>query len=240
MAINVYYKISGSSITIANTASAAGASNTWSGSSALCSGYSVTIAGSTFQLPSSCYRLFYGATSINGLGKVDASTCTDMESMFENCTDSFLNLSGWDTSNVTSIENIFKFSVSGKQPPSIIYVDGWDTSRITDFRNTFAGQYMIETLDLQSWKISNFVSDNGFNNMFNGCSRLKTIKVEEPTNWKDSVSSTVTGTDMFKDCIRLPNFTSSDVDIDRANTIKNFGYFAGQWEWKPYTVYLKI
>ena len=231
--MSIYYNKVGTDITIANTPEAAGAHNIWSGTSALCSGYYVTIAGSTLVLPESATRLFYGAKSVSGLDKVDASGCTNMNYMFERCGETTYDIDSWDVSNVTSMKSIFS-GCSARY----IYVSTWDISNVTDLSSAFNGITNMYLLDLLSWKPGAALQSGGLNYMFNGCTELRYIKVEDGDDWKLSTSG-VTGTDMFTGCTHLPNFTDGEVDINRANTIKNFGYFTGTRVLRPCKVYMR-
>jgi surface protein len=47
------------------------------------------------------------------------------------------NISNWDTSKVTSMENMFARTVQAVKFNNVI--NGWDTSKVTTMKNMFAG-----------------------------------------------------------------------------------------------------
>ena len=84
---------------------------------------------------------------------------------------------GSNTSNVTSINNMFSYC-SGL---TSLDLSGLDTSKVTDMGFTFWFCKELETLDISGWDMSNVTNMGG---MFKFCRKLKTIRMvgcEQPT-----------------------------------------------------------
>ena len=79
-----------------------------------------------------------------------------------------LNASCWDTSNVTSMMNMF----SGCTVLQQLDVSGWDTSNVTSMEHMFSGCTVLQQLDVSGWDTSN-VKNMGY--MLRLCSSLLTI-----------------------------------------------------------------
>ena len=83
--------------------------------------------------------------SINGINLLNTSRTTDMSYMFHNCwtkatNDLILDLSSWDTSNVTSITHMF--SGIGYNAKNVdLNLSNWDTTNVVNMNYMFAGEY---------------------------------------------------------------------------------------------------
>ena len=98
------------------------------------------------------------------LSSWDTSNVTDMNHIFYNCESlKELNISTWDTSNVTDMKSMFTWCSSLKE----LDVSGWDTSKVTDMSLMFYWCSSLKVLDIFNWDTSN-VTDMSF--MFKGCS----------------------------------------------------------------------
>ena len=81
-----------------------------------------------------------------------------------------LDLSTFNTSNVTDMSSMFRYSdYSG-----MLDLSGFDTKNVTNMKDMFVGNKNATTLDLSSFDMSN-VADTI--NMFNGCENLKEVYV---------------------------------------------------------------
>lgn len=101
------------------------------------------------------------ASTTLDLSAMNTSKVTDMSYMFSECKAPYLNLSGFDVGNVTTMERMF-YSCTSE-----INVDGWDTSKLTNANNMFygfanGGKY----LDLSVLDFSNITKAD---NMFESC-----------------------------------------------------------------------
>lgn len=241
---SIYYKISSPTIYIANSASAAGAYNAWSGGP-LCSGYNVIIKGTSFKLPSMPTELFYGAKSIMfdnvnmTWNDVDTSDCVTFQSLFEKASSigGWLDISKWNTSKVTDMRNMFH----GCTGIYDVNASGWDTSKVTSFYQTFQGCTGLTYLDITNWTALSVNNSLGFRNTFGGCSKLRQIKAEEGTDWAaQAADPDVDDAWMFEGDTLLQNYTAGDVGKNRANTVKNYGYFTGVFVRKKCQPYEKV
>ena len=81
-----------------------------------------------------------------------------------------LDLTGLDTSNMTSMSNMFSQSASLKS----INLSNFNTLKVTNMGDMFKGCKNLEDLDLSSFNTSNL---SGMQNMFNGCESLKSLNL---------------------------------------------------------------
>lgn len=152
---------------------------------------------------------------------------TDMDSMFFNSGVISLDLSGFNTSNVTSMNNMFAWCINLRQ----LDVSNFDTRNVFDMTCMFDTCRDLKTINLSSFdtsnvelaeamfadcksltdlNISNFNTDKMwlFNSMFSGCDRLKTLNI---ANFNNSLSWNKGGwSDVFTDCSNLREVIVSD------------------------------
>ena len=82
-----------------------------------------------------------------------------------------IDLSGWDTSNVTDMSGMFKDCSSLTN----LDVSGFDTSKVTGMSSMFQNCHSLTSLDVSSFDTSKVNSYYSFASMFYGCSSLKTL-----------------------------------------------------------------
>ena len=82
-----------------------------------------------------------------------------------------IDLSGWDTSNVTNMGEMFKDCSSLTN----LDVSGFKTSNATSMNSMFQNCNSLTSLDVSSFNTSKVNSYYSFANMFYGCSSLKTL-----------------------------------------------------------------
>ena len=87
-----------------------------------------------------------------------------------------VDISGWDTSNVITMENMFSFCDKLK---NIIGIENFDVSKLESANSMFYCCKNLVELDLTNW---NPISLEYASYMFYGCSNLKIIKNIE--NWQ--------------------------------------------------------
>ena len=120
-----------------------------------------------------CRYLFYGCSSLASvdLSGLDTSEVTSLSSMFTDCSSlTSLDLSSLDTSNVTSLSFMFE----GCASLTSLDLTSFDISSATSLSYMFSGCSSLETLDLSSLNTSN-ATDMRF--LFSGCSSLSTVYV---------------------------------------------------------------
>lgn len=156
----------------------------------------------------------------------DTSGVTNMKGMFKLCTASGLNLSTFNTSNVTDMSYMFHqarnlkeldlsmFNTSKVKDMSFMFgcesdwyylnmeslaslnLSSFDTRNVTNMNSMFRGCKVLPALDLSSFNTSG-VRDMEF--MFCDCPKLKSIKASSGF----TTTSLANGANMFRDCTSL-------------------------------------
>ena len=120
----------------------------------------------------SCYCMFqdYKGTSLD-LSNFDTSNVTDMSFMFDACNNlSYLNLSNFDTGNVRDMSFMFHSCINLEH----LNLSNFNTNKVTDRSFMFHACMNLKTLDISSFYIDN---TKILDNMFWNCINLKTLKV---------------------------------------------------------------
>ena len=150
------------------------------------------------QLQSIIQERYHNNKSFIDLTDIDISELDDLSGVFARLNKvEVIDISGWDTSNVTFMEEMFRKCVKLK---NIIGIENLDVSALKNANSMF---YMCENLvelDLTNW---NPILLNSAWNMFSCCSNLKNIKNIE--NWQLPNIKDVSY--MFYECTKL------DVDL---------------------------
>ena len=108
--------------------------------------------------------------AFSGLENLDTSQVRSMAGLFSGCRRlSGLDLSGWDTGNVTSMEGMFRNSDLTR-----LDARSWDLSRVTSLRGMFAGCSNLAQVDLSGCE-TGAVTD--LSDMFYRCGSLKTANL---------------------------------------------------------------
>lgn len=137
---------------------------------------------------------FYNLRTDNG---------TNFSSLFYCYSGSELDLSGLDTSRVTTMNNMFTYSYG----LSSLNLSNWDTRSVGDMNSMFSNCSALSSLDLSHFNTSN-VSDMSY--MFNYCTGLASLNLN---NWD---TRNVTNMNcMFTNCVfyslDLSSFDTSNV-----------------------------
>ena len=123
----------------------------------------------------------------------------DASAMFSECSNlTTLDLSGFDTSNVTDMCGMF-FNCSGL---TTLDLSGFDTSNVMDMRVMFHGCSGLTTLDVTGWNTSNVTS---MDSMFRDCSNLTTLDLSG-----FDTSEVMIMDCMFSDCSSLTTIYIGD------------------------------
>ena len=124
---------------------------------------------------------FRGVKEINFDNNYDTSNAVDMSRMFLNCTNlQTLDLSSFDTSNVTSMYGMFcMWDTNINYFPTnnllnITFGPNFNTSNVTDMQSMFAGLSELKELDVSNFNTSNVTT---MYHMFYGCQSLETLDV---------------------------------------------------------------
>ena len=155
----------------------------------------------------------YIGTSYTKLYKLDlsdwdTSNVTNMANIFGRCSSlSYLNISGWDTSNVTSMSNMF---VLCKNLHSLD-VSHFNTSKVT------AMDYMFNDLNIDSLDVSHFNTSKvtNMNYMFYGCRELTYLDVSH-----FNTNNVLTMSNMFNYCRLLKSLNVSNFDTSNVTNME--------------------
>ena len=154
--------------------------------------------------------MFDGCFSLTSLdlSGFDTSQVTDMTNMFFGCFSlTSLDLSGFDTSQVTNMASMF----SGCSSLTSLDLSGFDTSQVTDMYGMFSGCSDLTSLDLSGFDTSQ-VTD--MNSMFGGCSSLTSLDL----SGFDTLQVTDM-TNMFFGCSSLTSLDLSGFDTSKVTNI---------------------
>ena len=148
-------------------------------------------------------RLFQNLTALEeiDLSNFDTSNVTSMSAMFSNCGSlESLDLSSFDTSNVTSLAGMFNYCTKLKQ----LDLSNFDTSNVTSIRTMFQRCESLEEVDLSNFNTSK-VTDMAY--LFNNDINLKNINI---SNFDTSNVSSMRS--MFYNCSKLTELDVSKFD----------------------------
>ena len=106
----------------------------------------------------------YNAKGFHGdISEWDVSNVTTMEQMFFGCDKFNCDISNWDVSNVKNMKSMFVTCTSFNQP-----IQKWDVSNVENMYDMFAGCKQFNQ-DISNWDVSN-VKDMSW--MFTRCSKF--------------------------------------------------------------------
>ena len=166
------------------------------------------------------------------------SSVTSLFLAFNNSTLKQINVSNWDTSNVTNMSNTFshcelltsvdvsKWNTSKVTNMEGMFVDcnllasvdvsKWNTSKVTDMASMFSGCGTLRSIDVSKWNTSNVTDISG---MFFGCGSLHSVDI---TGWDTSKVTNMTR--LFFNCSSLTTITGV---LDFKNCTEYYGIFFG-------------
>ena len=115
-----------------------------------------------------------------------------------------VDLSGWDTSYITDMSNMF----SGCWQLTSLDVSNFDTSNVTSMDNMFYGCSSLTSLDVSNFNTSNVTS---MDNMFNDCSSLTSLDVSNFNTSNVTYMSYMFNGCVYLTSLDLSNFNTSNV-----------------------------
>ena len=181
--------------------------------------YNVVIGGyGKVQFPPNSSYLFSNYTNIETIdfgNYIDTSQVSDMSWMFGGSTTGCkslkeLNLSNFNTSNVTDMSHMFHHCDSLQS----LDLSNFDTSKVSDMSWMFMFCGSLENLNINENKfITSKVTD--MNRMFCGCTKLIDLNISHFD------TSEVTNMDlMFNDCSSLTSLDLSNFDTSKVRSMK--------------------
>ena len=136
-------------------------------------------------------------TVIRGIEDLDVSHVTSFQGLFSGFSGlTSLDLSRWNTSNATSMENMFKNCSSLIEPP---------IKNIPSSVKNTVNMYVGCTSLTKDVVIPRSVTD--CSNMFNGCTSMTHIH----SNWNNSYNSELTSTDCYSGCTAITHIDNESV-----------------------------
>lgn len=144
------------------------------------------------------------------LSGFDTSNVTRMGSMFSGCSAlTSLDLSGFDTSNVTEMNAMLN------RCSALVNLDisNFDTSKVTDMGLMFYGCSALASLDLSGFNTSYVTNMNG---MFQNCSALTRLDISS-----FDTSSTRNMSSLFYNCSALNNLDVSGFDTSNVTNMSS-------------------
>ena len=132
---------------------------------------------------------------------------TNMSSMFSSCKFTSLDLSGFNTRNITNMSQLFKYC----GVLASLDLSGFNTSNVTDMADMFSACYALTTLDLSNFNTSKVTT---MKSMFEYCSGLTSI------NLSSFDTSNVTDmSNMFDGCSDLASLDLSNFNTSKVTTM---------------------
>jgi len=165
--------------------------------------------------PTTTYRWFNdmtGLTTISGLHYLNTSEVTNMQNMFSGSGLTSLDLSGFNTANVTDMSYMF-YNCSNLRS---LDVSSFNTSNVTDMRTMFYRCSNLTSLDVSSFNTS---SATTLTYMFCGCSSLTSLDVS-----CFNTSSAKNLSYMFRDCSGLTSLDLGSFNTSRATNMSYMFY----------------
>ena len=161
-------------------------------------------------VPTTTERWFSGCSNlekVENISNLDTSNVTTMTNMFENCSKlASLDVSNFDTSSVTNMVSLFSACLQLTN----LNLSNFDTSNVTSMNAMFRNCSSLTNLDLSSFDTNNVTQTS---TMFYGCSQLKTILVS--SQWTMVNINSYNSGMMFYGCTSL---------VGGAGTVYNASY----------------
>ena len=172
---------------------------------------------------SGTFKEMRALTSLDLTG-LDTANATSMNQMFRECYSlPSLDLSTFNTEKVTDMNNMFNYCMGLKS----LNVSGFNTSNVTNMRNMFYDCYQLEELDVSGFNTENVTDMSG---MFNENQVIKSLDVSGFNTEKVTDMN-----NMFNYCMGLRSLDVSG--FNTANVTNMSGMFA--WCWRITSLDLK-
>ena len=159
--------------------------------------------------------------TITGLENLETELTTNMTYMFMECKVEELDLSTFNTKNVTDMKYMFYNCTNLKT----LDLNNFDTSKVTSLFSTFQGCSNLEILKVNKWNTSSVVEMGekagywGYGGTFQGCKNLIELDINK---W--DTSNVVGMGQMFAGCSNLTNLDVSN--FNTSNVISMFRMFS--------------
>lgn len=138
---------------------------------------------------------------------------TDYSYLFSYTKLTTLDLSGWDVSNATNMNDMF----GNCSELTTLDLSGWNLSSITDIQRFLYSCSSLTTLNINGWKSN---SEKNMQALFYGCSKLTTLDL---STW--DVSNATNISNMFRSCSTLTELNISGLDTSKTTNMDTLFYF---------------
>ena len=167
--------------------------------------------------PQNCREMFAGFTvSSLDVSNFDTSNVTNMGSMFSVFSATSLNLSNFDTSNVTNMSSMF-FNCSEL---TSLNLNNFDTSNVKNMSGMFSSCGSLTSLDVSNFDTSN-VTD--MSSMFVSCDATSL----DVSNF--NTSSVTNMNQMFQACTKLTRLDVSNFDTSKVKDMSSMFSYCGKF-----------
>ena len=153
---------------------------------------------------------FYSVIEKLDLSSFDTSNVTNMSSMFYGCSSlTSLDLSSFNTSSVTNMDSMF----SGCSSLTSLDLSSFNTSSVTDMQSMFSQCSLLTSLDVSGFNTSKV---KNMSDMFRDCSSLTSLDL--------SGFNTSNVTDMYMMFCNCSSLTNLDLSSFNTSKVTNMSY----------------
>ena len=153
---------------------------------------------------------FYSVIEKLDLSSFDTSNVTNMSSMFYGCSSlTSLDLSSFNTSSVTNMDSMF----SGCSSLTSLDLSSFNTSSVTDMQSMFSQCSLLTSLDVSGFNTSKVTN---MSDMFRDCSSLTSLDL--------SGFNTSNVTDMYMMFCNCSSLTNLDLSSFNTSKVTNMSY----------------
>lgn len=141
---------------------------------------------------------------------LDTSLMTSMDSMFSSSHATNIDVSEWDTSNVTTMASMFSYA----SDITSLNLSNFNTINVKSMTSMFRSCSGLTYLDLSNFNTTSIdKSDQGMSSMFYGCSSLVELNISNFTISQDlNISS------MFYDCRKLQKIDARNMNFSTSTS----------------------
>ena len=157
-------------------------------------------------------NIFKGCTALNTIQTINWKVTDYTVNIFDRKvpTVKSIDVNGWDLSNVTTLENVFR---GCNALTSVIGLNTWNTINITNMGYMFYGDKELTNIgDLGYWNTTNVLN---MSDMFSGCNKLTSVDVL--INW--DISNVKNMDRMFADCKAIKTVIMTGRGIIKISTM---------------------
>ena len=166
------------------------------------------------NITTTCANMFFHCQAEEiDVSEFNTTNVTNMYQMFSGCSSlTNLDLSSFNTSNVTNMNSMF----NGCKALTSLDVSSFNISKVTHMISMFDGCKALTSLDLSSFNTSKVTT---MQSMFNGCKALTSLDLSS-----FNTSNVTNMTSMFRDCSSLTSLDLSIFNTSKVTTMQSMFY----------------